>query len=388
MKRIMLVLLLFCVVICPILVYAEESTIQIKSIKLNKSSDNAFEKEEASFQGGDIYLNLQMSELDDYIEYTIVLNNNSNEDLEIILSDSSSDYLKYSLTPKDNNSIVKKNSEKELLLRVEYINKVPNSSYSISDEIEQTVNLGVKITPPKNPKTGVSNWLIILPISLFLLGIYTMKDQNKLSNKYLFLLGTITLLSYNIVKASDNEITIHTNVILANYQYVYTVNVYDDNNVDETTIKIGERIPSSIIQYNNPQEAIEQLKEDLSSSNINMFLRHKITNNIVTESYVGVLENNKYFYFQGGGATYDSSIREYRNDSPYYEENVRLMNQMINKNDCYEAEHDGIKQYACVNDDYSDNWVDQTGFIKIINQEKCGCQIYITGLSYCGLFMR
>ena len=64
---------------------------------------------------------------------------------------------------------------------------------------------------------------------------------------------------------------------------VYTVNMGDYYDQDNTWVRIGHSIPTAITQYSTPQEAMAAF------NNRPFFLKHKIENNVVTESYVGFI---------------------------------------------------------------------------------------------------
>lgn len=63
--------------------------------------------------------------------------------------------------------------------------------------------------------------------------------------------------------------------------YVYTVNLYDENATNNNSVIIGQAIPNTITQYTTPEDAMTAF------SNRPFYLRHKIENDVVTESYVG-----------------------------------------------------------------------------------------------------
>ena len=62
--------------------------------------------------------------------------------------------------------------------------------------------------------------------------------------------------------------------------YVYTVNLYDANVTNNNSVIIGSAIPNTITQYTTPEAAMAAF------SNRPFYLKHRIQNNVVTESYV------------------------------------------------------------------------------------------------------
>ena len=132
MKRIKI--LLFILLFIPFFVRAETcntDSLTIKSITLdNDKTIGVEEKTIASINDNNILLDLSISSLGDKAEYLIIIRNDSNEDYELndqINNDS--DYIEYSIETPDNSNIVNANSEKEVLLKVEYKNEVPDSSF-------------------------------------------------------------------------------------------------------------------------------------------------------------------------------------------------------------------------------------------------------------------
>ena len=141
MKKVISILLLLFAIICPTFVYAEENSIELKSITLEDKSETCFEQTPASTQDNDINLDLKMGQVGDYAIYKIKIKNNSNDDLIITTTQSTnSDYLQYTIL--ENNTTIKKSEEKELTLKVEYITKA-EQSVLINGELEQALNLTI-----------------------------------------------------------------------------------------------------------------------------------------------------------------------------------------------------------------------------------------------------
>ena len=71
--------------------------------------------------------------------------------------------------------------------------------------------------------------------------------------------------------------------------------------ISNTFNYIGQALPSVTV-YNNYQDAV-------TAFGYNFFLRHKLTNNIITESYVGFVLNNQDYYLKGGdgGDSYETN---------------------------------------------------------------------------------
>ena len=75
--------------------------------------------------------------------------------------------------------------------------------------------------------------------------------------------------------------------------YVYTANIFDENATNNNSVVIGSSIPNTITKYNTPDAAITALENAYQAANsgatasLPFFLKHTVSNDIVTESYVG-----------------------------------------------------------------------------------------------------
>ena len=118
--------------------------------------------------------------------------------------------------------------------------------------------------------------------------------------------------------------------------YVYTVNKYDSSVTTPkyNAVWLNQAFPTSITQYNTPSDALTAIAT-ASSKDLPFYLKHKIENGTVTESYVefvvtdamasanpGMVEGT---YTLRGEKTFDIDTSTYLVDesyiSPYYEAN-------------------------------------------------------------------
>ena len=96
----------------------------------------------------------------------------------------------------------------------------------------------------------------------------------------------------NYVQADDNATERLT-------PYVYTANVFDgnfttiDNGTNTSAVWIGQAIPNGIGTYQTPSLAMAALKQVSGGVDRPFFLRHVISNNVVTESYVGFVVSHE-----------------------------------------------------------------------------------------------
>jgi len=211
MKKVLFLILLFV----PFLVYAQTCNTDdliIKSITLdNDKSVGVEEKTPASINDNNLLLDLSFDTLGNTAEYLIVIKNDSNEDYELNNQiNNTSDYIEYSIETNDNN-IVNANSEKEILLKVEYKNEVPDSSFvdgQYSDNKTIAINLFNDTKQSSediiiNPETG--NYIILLIIGILIVGVIVYAIlRNKKYSPFLILLLLIPVFTNAICSKSIN----------------------------------------------------------------------------------------------------------------------------------------------------------------------------------------
>lgn len=219
MKKIIIPIVLVLLII-PFMVYAETcdtSKITVSSISVDSNSDSTEELEQATVDGKSINLNLSMSEVGDYIQYKVLVKNESNDDF--LLNDKSfsieSDYIDYSISSIDNSNIVKANSNKEVYLKVEYKKEVPIDEFSsgtFNDKKTVTVNLSTNniIT---NPETGVHFLVLVTLISLTLVGLYISIKNNK-SNTLVGIIIGIIIIPITTYALCECNISVESNVTI------------------------------------------------------------------------------------------------------------------------------------------------------------------------------
>lgn len=227
MKKFIIPILLL-VMFIPFYVNAETcdtDKISISSITVDSKSDSVEELDEAIANGKNINLNLSMSEVGDNIEYKIVVKNDSNEDYELDKNsfNANSNYIEYTLKTNDDSLIVKAGKTKEVFLKVQYKNEVPDASFDdgkFNDNKSFVLNLSngqtIEVSDTiKNPKTGDSLIMLML-ICILCVGItmYVILSKKKI-NKFMVLLLTIMItLPASVYALCKIEIAIESNVII------------------------------------------------------------------------------------------------------------------------------------------------------------------------------
>ena len=127
-----------------------------------------------------------------------------------------------------------------------------------------------------------------------------------------------------------------SNAVVKPEPYVYTVNEYNSSatNPKYNAVWLNQTFPTSITQYQTPNEALAAIAS-ASSKDLQFYLKHKIENGIVTESYVEFVVTEVMAqantgmvagtYTLRGEKTYDSDTSTWLVGtdyiSPYYETN-------------------------------------------------------------------
>lgn len=318
----------------------DNDKVTISSITVENKSDNVEELNKATTNNKNINLNLSMSEVGNFIEYKIILKNNSNDDYKLDKNrlNITSNYIDYIIESKDKSIVVKSNSSKTIYLKVQYKNNIPDDEFNsgvYNDNKTIVVNLSTRnaLDIITNPKTG--NYAIYLfGIVLIISGtLFIILRKNKYA-KTMMLIFTAIMIPMSVYAICKFNIKITSNVeIKTNNPYVYTVNIRDSSKPDNNLIQLNQQMPDTIITYQTPQEAMQ------SFSNKPFFLKHKLSNNIVTESYLGFVVTNAMaesnpgmtagtYYLRGGVDEYMDS------NKPFYNANKETLFSAFGSSNC------------------------------------------------------
>ena len=227
MKKLLLPLLLFMMFI-PFYVNAETcdtDKVSISSIAVENKSATVTEIEKATASGKNINFNLSMSEVGDNIEYKFVVKNDSNEDYELDKTslNFNSDYINYSFETEDNTNIVKANSSKNVTLRIEYKNEVPedkfkSGSYNDSKTMMVQLSNGNTINVPdtfKNPNTGAQSYILIILILLLISGsLYVLLKKKKYTKFMILVIGTTIIMPISVYALCKCDIIVVSKVLV------------------------------------------------------------------------------------------------------------------------------------------------------------------------------
>ena len=182
--------------------------------------------------------------------------------------------------------------------------------------------------------------------------------------------------SVTYVQSDSNAVLVDHSVI------VYTGNKYISTDVANSTVQIGQSMSSAIVQFNNSSDVMEAI------GNYPLYLKHKVVNGIVTESYVDFYMDDYMasmapgitagvYSLQGGGASYDEQSGQYNNDSIYFEKNKLVLQSALGSGvTCT----DSITEYSCSMMGVT-ALVKASGFIKI-NVGNVYFSVTESGMSY------
>lgn len=183
--------------------------------------------------------------------------------------------------------------------------------------------------------------------------------------------------------------------------YVYTVNKY---NLSTTTPKwnsvwLNQAIHESITQYNTPSEALTAIAT-VSGKDLPFYLKHKIENGNVTESYVefvvteAMASTNSGMvagtYTLRGEKTYDYDTSTWLVDtsyiSPYYEANKEAIKTAFgyatNSSRCYESGTGRSSDFYCSVSGLSAN-ARAYGYVRAHDTDGSYCRVDSSGDSRC-----
>ena len=198
-------LLLSLIFLVPFMVFAEDKVentnhsgdVYIASSELIKASDGVEEIEKPTLKDLDVKFNVRFSEVNQSIEYKLIIKNTSNKDYNISTDNSfnKSDYITYNFKYDDGSDIIKANSEEEMLVTITYTKEVPSDKLTDGKFIEDnamSLNLSDEITNPSTilQRYGVNILLIIITC---VVSFYFLKEKNIKNSLKVLILGLILI---------------------------------------------------------------------------------------------------------------------------------------------------------------------------------------------------
>jgi len=230
-------LLLSIIFLVPFMVFAEskvENTnhsgdVYIASSELIKLSDGVEEVEKPTLKDLNVKFNIRFSEVNQSIEYKLIIKNTSNKDYNISTDNSfnKSDYITYNFKYDDGSDIIKANSEEEMLVTIVYTKEVPDDKLTDGKFIEDnamSLNLSDEITNPSTilQRYGVNILLIIITC---VVAFYFLKTKNIKNSLKVLLLGLmlipLTARSLDSIKVTiDSHVEVEKPSEFCYYTYI------------------------------------------------------------------------------------------------------------------------------------------------------------------------
>ncbi len=179
-------------------VYAED--IDITDMELTDKSATAVEKTPATFEGLNTYFDIQFANVDDYIEYTVTLKNNSATDYVI---DEGNQFdnggnVRYSFELDGDDDVILAGATRTGRLVVAYIKKVDTDSfvdgvYTTSSSLQLLLSSNTKDANITNPKTCRNLAILMVVLIVAVVAVLTLKKKSKILSLLL-----VALLAYPI----------------------------------------------------------------------------------------------------------------------------------------------------------------------------------------------
>ena len=230
-------LLLSIIFLVPFMVFAEskvENTdhsgdVYIASSELIKLSDGVEEIEKPTLKDLNVKFNVKFSEVNQSIEYKLIIKNISNKDYNISTDNSfnKSDYITYNFKYDDGSDIIKAGSEEEMLVTIAYTKEVPSDKLTDGKFIEDndmSLNLSNEITNPTTilQRYGVNILLILITC---IVAIYFLKTKNIKNSLKVLLLGLmlipLTARSLDSIKVTiDSHVEVEKSSEFCYYTYI------------------------------------------------------------------------------------------------------------------------------------------------------------------------
>ena len=181
--------------------------------------------------------------------------------------------------------------------------------------------------------------------------------------------------------------------------YVYTVNKYNSSatNPKWNSVWLNQAFPESITQYQTPSEALTAIAT-ASSKNLPFYLKHKIENGVVTESYVEFVVTPEMATANTGMVAGTYTLRGEKTSengsyivgtdyiSPYYESNKEAIKTAFgyatNPGRCSEYVNGRSSHFECsVSGLYP--FVNANGHLRASDNDSSYCVVYSDGNSDC-----
>jgi len=305
MKKTMLFLGMFLILLIPMFVQAEEcdtSKITISSITLDEKSINVKELSNPVASGKKVNLDLLMLKVGDYITYNVKVKNDSENDflLDKNSININADYLDYSLLTED--KIIKSKEEKTVQLKIIYKNEVDDSKFVDGKYIENknmVLSLANENKRVINPVTK-NNWLIIaLGIVLVIqVLLYVIHEKNLSKMNLLLIMFGLLIIPAGVYAICHCEINVDSKVEIDKVT-IGSFKVDDEGEITTYSfiegMKWNEWLDSdyNVNDINFLEENVECVR---NINNRNLFISEITTESNKVKYTDAIINNNIYVY--------------------------------------------------------------------------------------------
>ena len=265
-------LLLSLMFLVPFMVFAEDKVentnhsgdVYIASSELIKLSDGVEEIEKPTLKDLNVKFNVQFSEVNQSIEYKLIIKNISNKDYNISTDNSfnKSDYITYNFKYDDGSDIIKAGSEEEMLVTIAYTKEVPSDKLTDGKFIEDndmSLNLSNEITNPTTilQRYGVNTLLIIITC---IVAFYFLKTKNIKNSLKVLLLG-LMLIPLTARSLDSIKVTIDSHVeVEKTSEFCYYTRI--DEGIVNGTEHYGNDYVQALYKYRKGMTWEEYLNSD------------------------------------------------------------------------------------------------------------------------------
>ena len=204
MKKTLLLLGIGLFFLFPFLVFAKEDVRIVEASVLEKS-EHAKEVEKISYQQLSLSFKLSFQEVNDYIRYKVVVQNDSNKDYEIqntVDGFENSDYFLYQFDFDGDTNVVKAHSSRTLYLMARYMKEIDSSLYEDGKFVERK-QMKISLANDNvgtNPYTKIPYAAIIIGVLATIIGVIISFNNKKylkmMYGVFLFGLFTIPFIGY------------------------------------------------------------------------------------------------------------------------------------------------------------------------------------------------
>ena len=276
-KYINIIFVFIMLLFIPLNVNAENtcdvSKVTVKSIEMIHKSNNVVESSSPEVDSNSLSMDIKMDEVNDFITYKIVINNNTNEDFKLNTKSITlnSNYLEYNLE-FENDPVIKKNEDNVVLLKVKYNKEIPSSAF-VNGMFNADENTSLYLANGRIlnvPNTLSDNPLIMILIYIvsfvIIVGLTIVVLKHRDAKKYYVLI----ILPFILIPISAKADCMYTVDINTKMSVKEKVAIFDTGVVVNTKLKAlaGDDNPTIDTENNSIIHIVRSTnKPDISSMN-------------------------------------------------------------------------------------------------------------------------